>query len=121
MFALCPPLYSLDFSRKLAADSWTWSFQNLPDILFASSLCVRHRNQYGSDAMVRELEGSQNVFATPLLDTMRKLSAAVSAMQQQGDMAVLRQLLSSVRYVCRIFFSLNAPGLTPVCTYCRSE
>ena len=32
------------------------------------------RNQYGSDAMVQELAGSQDVFATPLLETTRKLS-----------------------------------------------
>jgi hypothetical protein len=31
-------------------------------------------NQYGSDAMVHELEGSQNTFAVPLLDTMVKLA-----------------------------------------------
>ena len=31
-------------------------------------------NQYGSDAMVQELEGSQNVFATPLLETAQKLT-----------------------------------------------
>ena len=31
-------------------------------------------NQYGSDTMVKELEGSQNVFAGPLLDTTKKLS-----------------------------------------------
>ncbi len=33
---------------------------------------------------------------------------------QVQDPATMRTLLSSVRLVFRIFFSLNAPGLTPV-------
>lgn len=37
----------------------------------------RYRNQYGSDAMVHELEMSQNAFAPALLETQQKLSAQV--------------------------------------------
>lgn len=31
-----------------------------------------------------------------------------------GDMDRLRALLAALRLCCRIFYSLNAPGLTPV-------
>jgi hypothetical protein len=31
-----------------------------------------------------------------------------------GDLDRLRALLSALRLCCRIFYSLNAPGLTPV-------
>ncbi|KAG1661631.1 hypothetical protein FOA52_002861 [Chlamydomonas sp. UWO 241] len=77
----------------------------------ANSIFKRYRNQYGSDAMVHELEGSQNTFAVPLLETMVKLARMLPA---TSDASQLRLLLSAIRYANRIFFSLNAPGLTPL-------
>ena len=44
----------------------------------------RYRNQYSSDAMVSELEGSQNVFAPALLKTQMMLSAQVSTEGREG-------------------------------------
>lgn len=73
--------------------------------------CCPRSNQYGSDAMVNELERSQNIFFTPLLETLKKLMALIP---QTSDAASLKLLMSTLRLVCRIFFSLNAPGLTPV-------
>ncbi|KAF5835999.1 cellular apoptosis susceptibility/chromosome segregation 1-like protein [Dunaliella salina] len=77
----------------------------------ANSIFKRYRNQYSSDAMVQELAGSQEVFAPALLKTQMMLSAQLP---QTVDPTALRTLLSSVRLVFRIFFSLNAPGLTPL-------
>lgn len=77
----------------------------------ANSIFKRYRNQYGSDAMVNELECSQNVFVVPLLETTKKL---IAMLPQNADVSTLKMLLSSVRLACRIFFSLNAPGLTPL-------
>mmetsp|Transcript_33790 Transcript_33790/g.100617 ORF Transcript_33790/g.100617 Transcript_33790/m.100617 type:complete len:935 (-) Transcript_33790:308-3112(-) len=77
----------------------------------ANSIFKRYRNQYGSDAMVHELEASQNVFATTLLETFVKL---VQLLPTTGDVMQLRLLLSAIRFASRIFFSLNAPGLTPL-------
>ena len=78
----------------------------------ANSIFKRYRNKHGTNELVQELESSQNMFAGPLLDTLKKLSRQIPACL--AEPVLLRQLLSSVRYVCRIFFSLNAPGLTPV-------
>jgi hypothetical protein len=36
------------------------------------------------------------------------------------DLAALRTILASVRLAFRIFFSFNAPGVTPV-SWCRSR
>jgi hypothetical protein len=68
-----------------------------------------------SDAMVAELVSSQNVFAGPLLATQKRLSAQLP---QAADAAAQRSILSSVRLIFRIFFSLNGPGLTPVSAAC---
>ncbi len=62
--------------------------------------------------MVAELEGSQNAFAAPLLETTKRLTALIGG--GTSDLAALKLLLSAARYACRIFFSLNSPGLTPV-------
>ena len=61
--------------------------------------------------MVNELERSQNTFAVPLLETFKKL---VQLVPQTQDVATLKLLMPTIRLACRIFFSLNAPGLTPV-------
>ena len=52
------------------------TFINQSSIIFPDISTPFHTcsNQYGSDAMVQELEGSQNVFATPLLETAQKLT-----------------------------------------------
>ncbi|GAX80072.1 hypothetical protein CEUSTIGMA_g7510.t1 [Chlamydomonas eustigma] len=78
----------------------------------ANSIFKRYRNQYGSNAMVQELEHSQNVFAGPLLETTQRLGKMVSA--AAADVAALKQILLAARYAFRTFFSLNAPGLTPL-------
>lgn len=46
-----------------------------------------------------------------MLETTKKLSSILS---QTVDLETLKLVLSASRYACRIFFSLNAPGLTPL-------
>ncbi|KAK9829548.1 hypothetical protein WJX72_006417 [[Myrmecia] bisecta] len=75
----------------------------------ANSIYKRYRNVFMTDEVSRELEYSQQLVA-PLLQVLKSLSAKVQA--NGADAGQLRVLLSSVRLVCRIFFSLNSPGLT---------
>ncbi|KAL6747498.1 Cse1-domain-containing protein [Haematococcus lacustris] len=77
----------------------------------ANSIFKRYRNQMRSDKMVAELVNSQNVFAAPLLAAQRRLAAQLAA---GPDPASQRSILSSIRLVFRIFYSLNGPGLTPL-------
>lgn len=64
-----------------------------------------------------EYGGEESVFmATTSCDSRLPLSPSRPPLQlpQAQDPAVQRSILSSVRLVFRIFFSLNGPGLTPV-------
>lgn len=45
---------------------------------------------------------------------MKQLTALLPAAAAGSDLEQLKSLLSAVRLLCRIFFSLNSPGLTPV-------
>jgi hypothetical protein len=54
----------------------------------------------------------QEAVAPVALKTTRELVALLPA--AAGDIDRLRALLSALRLCCRIFYSLNAPGLTPV-------
>lgn len=78
----------------------------------ANSIFKRYRNQYGSNELVSELASTQDVFAAPALETLQKLSALVP--EQNANLDALKLTLSSIRLLCRIFYSLNSPGLTPV-------
>jgi hypothetical protein len=55
---------------------------------------------------------SQQVYAGPALETLKKLSAEVAAHQNNPE--TLKLILSSVRLLFRIFYSLNFQGITPV-------
>lgn len=78
----------------------------------ANSILKRYRNQYRTNSLVHELEQTQNAFAPPLLATFLKLRPQVDSLQSNPE--ALRVVLSSVRLCCRIFYSLNSPGLTEV-------
>ena len=77
----------------------------------ANSIYKRYRNQFMTDKLSKDLEYSQG-FVRPLLDLLMQLAGQVAA--AAADVAQLRVLLSSARLVCRIFYSLNSPGLTEV-------
>jgi exportin-2 (importin alpha re-exporter) len=80
----------------------------------ANSIFKRYRDKWRSDELVRELESSQNAFAPPCLRALDRLAADARAAAAAGDAHALRVALSSARLACRIFYSLNAPGLTPL-------
>jgi exportin-2 (importin alpha re-exporter) len=80
----------------------------------ANSIFKRYRDKWRSDELVRELEASQNAFAAPALRALQRLAADARAQAAAGDAAALRVALSSARLACRVFYSLNAPGLTPL-------
>lgn len=76
----------------------------------ANSIFKRYRNQMGTNEMIEELEQSQKAFASVALESLQRMSSLVP--QYQGDLEQLKLVLSTVRLICRIFFSLNSPGLT---------
>jgi hypothetical protein len=54
----------------------------------------------------------QDEFAPICLKTTKELVAMLPSAAR--DLDRLRALLAALRLCCRIFYSLNAPGLTPV-------
>ena len=77
-----------------------------------NSIYKRDRNQLGLSAKLNEeLKYSQQLIV-PLWETLKKLSSELQA--NTGDVHAARLTLSSIRLVCRIFYSLNSPGLTEV-------
>ncbi|WIA07912.1 hypothetical protein OEZ85_007391 [Tetradesmus obliquus] len=80
----------------------------------ANSIFKRYRNQFSSDKMIAELAASQDMFAPVALQAMKQLAGLLPAAAAGGDLERLKALLSAVRLLCRIFFSLNSPGLTPL-------
>lgn len=78
----------------------------------ANSIFKRYRDQYRSNALVNELAQTQDAFAPIALKTIKELIAMLPA--AGSDLDRLRAVLSALRLCCRIFYSLNAPGLTPL-------
>ena len=77
-----------------------------------NSIYKRYRNQLGLSAKLNEeLKYSQQLIV-PLWETLKKLSTELQA--NTGDVHAAKLTLSSIRLVCRIFYSLNSPGLTEV-------
>ena len=77
-----------------------------------NSIYKRYRNQLGlSGKLNEELTYSQQLIV-PLWEALKSLSTALQS--SAGDLARTKQTLSSIRLVCRIFYSLNSPGLTQV-------
>ena len=77
-----------------------------------NSIYKRYQNQLGlSGKLNQELTYSQQLIV-PLWEALKTLSTALQS--SSGDIARTKQILSSIRLVCRIFFSLNSPGLTEV-------
>ena len=60
--------------------------------------------------MSQELDFSQREFSRPMLDLLKVIRGQVEA--SVGNAEALRPLLMCVRLVCRIFYSLNAFGLS---------
>jgi hypothetical protein len=65
-----------------------------------------------TEGLSKELEYCQQA-VQPLLAALQRTTAALpAAANAGGDAAQLRVLLSSARLACRVFYSLNSPGLT---------
>ncbi|KAI3438113.1 hypothetical protein D9Q98_000554 [Chlorella vulgaris] len=75
----------------------------------ADSIYQRYRGQFMTDQLSEELQYSQ-ALVQPLLTCLQALSKGVS--EQAANADALRLLLSNVRLVASIFYSLNSPGLT---------
>jgi len=73
----------------------------------------RYRNQFMTEGLSNELEYCQQA-VKPLLAALQRVTAALPAVAAGGNGAALRTLLSSARLACRVFYSLNSPGLTEV-------
>jgi hypothetical protein len=71
-----------------------------------------------TDQLSEELQYSQ-ALVQPLLTCLQALSKGVS--EQAANADALRLLLSNVRLVASIFYSLNSPGLTEVCAGTESD
>ncbi len=54
----------------------------------------------------------QDAFAPVALATLQRLVARLPSVG--SDLDALRALLGCARLLCRVFYSLNGPGLTPV-------
>lgn len=81
----------------------------------ASAAPCRYRNQFMTSALNEELKYCQQA-VKPLLAALQRINAALpaAAADAAAAPAPLRLLLSSARLACRVFFSLNSPGLTEV-------
>lgn len=83
-------------------------------LLSISILTHRYRNQFMTEGLSKELEYCQQA-VKPLLAALQRTTAALpAAANAGGDATQLRLLLSSARLACRVFYSLNSPGLTEV-------
>ena len=80
----------------------------------ANSIFKRYRNQYGSNELVAELAASQDVFAPPALEALQRIGKQLPALAATGQAEPLRTAVSTLRLLCRVFYSLNSPGLTPL-------
>lgn len=76
-----------------------------------NSIYKRYRSQFMSGKLNEELSYSQQLIV-PLWESLRKLSTDLQS--SSADVARCKQTLSNIRLVCRIFYSLNSPGLTQV-------
>lgn len=65
-----------------------------------------------SPELSRELEYCQQL-VQPLLETLQKLGKELQSTNQTSNG---KQVLGSIRLLLRVFFSLNSPGLTEVCS-----
>ena len=100
----------------------------------ANAICKRYRGAFMTDSLSAELEYSQRL-AGPLLDSLRAAlerarsctraaraaaraqAPAPGAFSQEDAAAAARAAdgaLDTARLACRVFFSLNSPGLTEV-------
>ncbi len=78
-----------------------------------NSIYKRYRSQFMTGKLNEELKYSQQLIV-PLWETLKRLS--VQLQSNSADLSRIKQILSSIRLVCRIFYSLNSPGLTQVKT-----
>lgn len=78
-----------------------------------NSIYKRYRSQFMTGKLNEELKYSQQLIV-PLWEMLKTLSTELQS--NSADVTRTRQILSSIRLVCRIFYSLNSPGLTQVAT-----
>ena len=76
-----------------------------------NSIYKRYRSQFMTGKLNEELKYSQQLIV-PLWEILKTLSTELQG--NSADVTRTRQILSSIRLVCRIFYSLNSPGLTQV-------
>ena len=76
-----------------------------------NSIYKRYRSQFMSGKLNEELSYSQQLIV-PLWESLRRLSTELQ--NSSADIGKCKQILSNIRLVCRIFYSLNSPGLTQV-------
>lgn len=74
-----------------------------------NSIYKRYRSQFMTGKLNDELKYSQQLIV-PLWETLKGLSLQLQS--NSADLSRTKQTLSSIRLVCRIFYSLNSPGLT---------
>lgn len=74
-----------------------------------NSIYKRYRSQFMTGKLNEELSYSQQLIV-PLWESLRRLSTELQS--SSADIAKCKQILSNIRLVCRIFYSLNSPGLT---------
>ncbi len=73
----------------------------------------------GSNSLINEYGNCQNIILGPCLEMTRKLRAQLEA--PGADPAVLKQVLSCLRLIARIFYSLNGMGLTEVGSWAAAQ
>lgn len=72
----------------------------------ADAVFVRFRDQYRTVELVRELKYVLGLFVAPLLELLKATGVRLAG-PEGGQADTARLLLTSVLYVCRIFYSLN--------------
>ncbi|GMH45111.1 hypothetical protein BSKO_13068 [Bryopsis sp. KO-2023] len=79
-------------------------------LITGNSVMKRFRNQAMTDAISNELIKAQDAFVKPLLQVMDVLFRGVDT--HAHNLENLKLCMESIRLCCRIFYSLNALGLT---------
>ena len=77
----------------------------------ANAIYKRYRGAFMTDALSAELEYSQ-VLVAPLLAALRGALDAARAAAAAADERSATTAVDTARLACRVFYSLNSPGLT---------
>ena len=80
----------------------------------ANTIFKKYRQAYKSDALYKELKYALDGFAKPMLALTTEATTALAAATSANDTTACVILLTCLRLVCRIFFSLNSQELPEV-------